>query len=266
MPRPLLTMLSKQYRDTGAHYGDEDAVSVTQLIAPVQQQRLLERHDVYVEPLDNLWAAWGTLTHLMLEAGVAVPGNSEHTQQNFPAEDEDWSIAELKLVQDFDGVKLGGTIDLLEYECNEGFTGFHGKDYKVTSAYGVKKMMKGDLYKENPDYYWQAQLYALLAKRAGYAPLGSWQIVAICRDWNERMHGAHCGPVEVIDVPLLAEERVRNFLKQRLTVWKASAMAEDGGLPSCTDAETWSGRRCAKYCAAAPMCWQFHPERQLDIA
>jgi len=270
----MLRALAKGFRRSD-HYGEGTRLSATTICSPVQQTRLLERHDVFVQWDDNIWATYGTIAHGFFEDGA-----------------EEHDIVEHKLVIERDGVKIGGTFDLLE--TNVAHDGkpphdlYNGRDYKVTSAYGVKAMVKAEeqrpgrgVYLEKPDYFWQAQLYHLFTQDpdvqwvvevedeefgvvrvtqpwplAGKVKIDNWALTAISRDFNERTHGSVIGPVEVIDIPLLELHRVENFLSQRLALYVASGMADDAGLPECSPAETWSGKRCAKYCAAQPFCHQ----------
>jgi hypothetical protein len=267
VPRPVLRALAAAYRSED-HYGDPKAVSVTTLIAPVQQKRLERRHDLYVDPLANLWAKWGTIEHAMFE-DYASPGD----------------LVERRLLLKRGGVTLGGTFDLLEM-CfhKEGVSMYQGRDYKVTSAYGVKLMVAangdaGALCKAKPDYFWQAQIYPLMAEDPDTLELvrdddgegwhtipwnpvkiDNWGLVAISRDYNQRQHGVHFGPLELVQVPLIEKSRVENYIKQRLMVWEASEMCDDEGLPHCSPEETWEGRRCADYCSSAPFCHQFNPD------
>ncbi len=268
-PRAMLRSMASNFRGA-AHYGDPKAISVTTLISPVQQTRLMERFNVYVGWDDNLWASYGTIAHGFFEAGAGEADIVEH-----------------KLVIEREGFKVGGTFDLLEHldgDLGSGRSLYRGMDYKVTSAYGVKKMAAEGVYKGKPDYFWQAQLYHLMTQdpdvqqvvevdgertlvpwpHAGKVAIDSWNLVAISRDWNARQHGVHVGPVEVIRVDLLALPRVENFLNQKLSAWAASEMSSNSGLPTCTDEETWGGRRCASYCPAARHCHQFDPTLGMD--
>ena len=264
VPRPVLRALAAGYRSDD-HYGDKNVISVTTLIAPVQQKMLERRHDLYVDPLANLWSKWGTIEHAMYEQHPS-PGD----------------IVERKLLLKRGEHTIAGTFDLLEHLTGDPAIGRHiyqGRDYKVTSAYGVKKMIADGVYKAKEEYFWQAQIYRLMAEDAEAQELVStktmgadtatvrwkpvhidnWALVAVSRDYNQRQHGVHFGPLELVQVPLLEKHRVENFIRQRLTVWAASELADDEGLPNCTPAETWDGRRCADYCAAAPFCHQFDP-------
>jgi hypothetical protein len=277
-PRAMLAALCNQYRPAD-HYGDEKTVSVTTLIDPVQKVRLIQRHDIYVKWDDNLWAAYGSIAHGFFEGGAR------------PESD----IVEHKLVIQREGYLIGGTFDLLEGEEDDivddptatfGMQVMGGRDYKITSAYGVKAMVAEGIYKAKPEYFWQANLYHLFTQEpnvkqvvkneagervlvpwphAGRVHIRDWGLVAISRDWNARQHGVHIGPIEVVQVPLIELERVENYLGQRLAVYAASDMCDDAGLPACTPEETWHGRRCAAYCAAAGRCHQFDPTLGMTV-
>lgn len=265
-PRAVIRSLARQERKPD-HYGDPSVVSVTTIINPVQQTRLVQRHDLFVDPMSRIWSTYGTVSHGFFEAGAQPTDIVEH-----------------KLVIERDGVKIGGTFDLLEFTTTSGATVaiYQGRDYKVTSAYSVKGMLQEDVYHAKPDYFWQAQLYHLMTQdpevrevrhfksqkdpelvlweHAGKVSVDNWALVAICRDWNERMHGKVLPqPIATIPIRLLELSRVENYLRQRILVYKASEMCSDEGLPACTDEETWQGRRCAKYCAAYPVCHQANP-------
>jgi hypothetical protein len=259
LPLPFVVALAKGYRASD-HYGRDDVVSVTTIIGPVQATRLLERHEVFVEPLRNLWALFGTIGHAILEAGAA---------------ELDDVVTERRLVVERDGQLVGGTFDLIEKVDGE----LVGRDYKVTAAFGVSKMKTEGVYKGKPEYFWQAQLYRLLLSdpdalevienddgsrslvRFEHAGIGRdikrWQLCGWSRDWNERTYGRTLKPVELVDVkPLLAIPRVENYLRERLTLYAASGLCDDDGLPACSSTETWAGRRCAKWCDAAGVCAQ----------
>lgn len=262
LPRPLLRVLAAGYRSSD-HYGAADVVSVTTLGNPVQQTRLLERHDVYVKPLDNLWAVFGSVAHGLFEAEVS-----------------ELEIAERRLVIDFEGQLVGGTFDLLERDGD----GWLGRDYKVMGTYPIAKMKAEGVWKAKPEYLLQANVYRYMLSRPdarevvlrdgsnhAKSPDGApvlepfehaglevtrWQLVTIGRDWTARENGSTLSPVELIDVPLIAPERVENYLRQRITLYQAAGLCDDAGLPACSRDETWNGRRCASYCAAASVCRQ----------
>jgi hypothetical protein len=276
LPRPVVVALSRGYR-AADHYGSADVVSVTTLINPIRQTRLMQRNEIYVKPLDNMWAVFGTVCHSLLEDAATVLPEL---------------VTERRLVIERDGQLIGGTFDLIELDDDLRI----GSDYKVTSAYAVASMIAQGVRKAKPEYYKQANLYRLMiadpAARevipgldpqhpltAPFALAGTtvdrWQIVAWARDFKAdrgsevmsiKPYGARTevglSPIELIDVPLGKPDGVEQYLRERLVEYKASAMCDDDGLPHCTDEETWNGRRCAKYCNAAGVCSQFNATKR----
>jgi len=279
VPRAVIRALSRQYR-AADHYGDDalfdglPAYSMTTLLSPPRLVHLRTRHETYVDPLANVWAAYGTIAHGMFEADA-----------------EAGDLVERKLALKLGGVWVTGTFDLLEARAGSHYA---GKDYKVTSAYSVKLMLGGELKwdGEKAEYFWQAQGYKYMAehpetmeiveepdpgealhgrikmvkKLVPWEPISvdSWDLVAICRDWSKRSHGKVMpSPINVVPVaPLLENHRIENYLNQRTTVMQASTMVEDDDLPECTDKEVWGylpggqGRRCSQWCEVANVCNQ----------
>lgn len=297
LPRPLVLAFAGGYR-AADHYGDTSVVSVTTLINPVQQTRLMQRHDLYVKPLANMWALFGTLGHAVVE-GYAL--------------DRDDAIAERRLVIERDGQRIGGTFDLLQLEDGS----WHGKDYKVTSAYSVAGMKAHGVRKSKPEYHIQANIYARMIADAdarevveipamcrgccepiayckldqdcgvppnthGLAPfehagleVASWSLVAWVRDWKAdrgsktmsvtpypSREPVELDPIEIIPITLGKAAGVEQYLRERLIEYAASGMCDDTGLPRCSPSETWNGRRCKAYCAAAPVCAQIRNPRR----
>jgi hypothetical protein len=241
IPRPLLNAIMRGFRAPD-HYGSEEVWSATTLINPPQIVQLGKRWDVYVSPLDNLWSTYGTLMHQILEDS---------------AEEGVWT--EERIVEQFEGVKIAGTID--RYDGPAAL----GQDWKVTSAYGIKAMVRDGVEKAKPEYYWQAQIYKWLlwSNTDGVAHAKDWELVTIARDYNTRTHSPHFSVVERIPIPLLPLDQIEAYIRERVTLHKAAALCEDADLPSCSDAETWQGRRCANYCSAAPYCHQANPSLSL---
>lgn len=255
LPRPFLRAMAAGYRPAN-HYGDTDVVSVTTLANPVQQVRLLQRNDVYVAPLSSWQAQLGTFAHAGLEAHV----------------DNSVEVAERRLVIDFEGQLVGGTFDLLEREAGE----WIGRDYKIIGAYAVSKMVTDGVAKGKIEYALQGNVYRYMIGRPDVREVvqtddgpvlvpfehaglqvSRWQLVCWARDWSASKRAGTIKPVEMLDVDLIAPERVENYLRQRIAVYAASGMCDDAGLPECTRDETWNGRRCASWCDAASVCKQF---------
>lgn len=264
IPPEILLALSHNYRSAD-HYGDESVISATTIVAPVQITHLLKRHEVFVDGLGDLWSGLGTAVHALFEAN--------------PARGD---IAEVQLVADIGGQMIGGTFDLLRPTGEPGHV--CGKDYKITSVMSAEMMAHGGLTwnGDKADYFWQAQIYkriitdpevqmvvegksgkkALLPwPLAGTLEVDGWDIITVLRNWTKRTHGRKFPiPIASIPVPILLEnDRIDNYLNQRITLYKAAGMCEDKDLPNCTVEETWEGRRCKDYCAPAGVCHQLHP-------
>lgn len=266
LPHPVLRMFASQFRGSD-HYGSADVISVTTLAQPVQAVRLIERHELFVDPLSHMWAAFGTLGHAMFEG---------HTS------DDD--ISERRLVIDFEGQLVGGTFDLLETVGGE----LIGRDYKITNAYKVSLMQSEGAVKAALDYVMQANVYRYMlsqpdarevsevmkdekVRRHEWQPfehagigerIDRWQLVAWSRDWTAKQYAGKLKPIEIVDIPLISSERVENYLRQRIALYAAAGMCDDAGLPECTRDETWGGKRCASWCDAAPHCQQLKRGRK----
>lgn len=242
-PLPMIRWLARQHRDTGKHYGFGDALgfSVTEIVNPTQIAMLKRRHEVYVQPDEGIKSALGTLMHAAVEIGVG--------------DEDDTYTMEQRIVKDIDGVKLGGTIDLLELVANEGEAFVRGYDYKLTSRYSVKGMLEKGVREAHPDYFWQGNIYAWMAGGAY-----DWHLVAVTRDHDARTRHR---PIEVIEVPLLPAAEVEAYVHERVQDLVSNMNTLDVDLPACTDEETWQGRRCASYCEIAAFCHQNRPELDL---
>lgn len=265
-PLPLTRAIAAGFR-ADDHYGEENVLSATTLIGPPQIRQLTKRHELYVQPLDSLWATYGTLMHSILEDHGLDPtaGGSHYVDGvEMPGPPPGWPVpkreilVEHRIIHDFEGQKIAGTID--RYIPGTG----EGQDWKVTSAYGVKQMLNDGVKKAKPEYWLQANIYQWLLAQQGYET-HSWNLVLISRDYNARQH-SNFRPVEVVPVDLMPLKDIEVYIRQRIHYHKAAEMCDDAELPSCTDAETWSGRRCEKWCPAADHCIQYHPELGLTEA
>lgn len=249
-PLPLTRAIAAGFR-ADDHYGEENVLSATTLIGPPQIRQLTKRHELYVQPLDSIWATYGTLMHSILE---------QHGLTEYVMDTSAGALVEEKIVHDFEGQKIAGTIDRFIPSTGE------LQDWKVTSGYGVKQMLNDGVKFAKPEYWLQQNIYKyLLATRLDLPPVLSSNLVLISRDYNARQH-SNFRPVEVVPVDLMPLADIEVYIRQRIHYHKAAEMCDDAELPSCTDAETWSGRRCEKWCPAADHCTQYHPELGLTEA
>lgn len=202
---------------------DERIISVTSLIAPPRQVRLLALHRDEIPPLEpgtDTWLLLGTAVHAALEAAAAKadppPLLVEHR--------ETVSVA-------VDGIewRLSGQCDVLEADGTLW-------DYKTTSAYSVKDGGKDE---------WTAQLNVLrwLLERSGAVPKGTIRalgIWAILRDWSASQAARddrYPAAQEVaVPIPLWSEEDARSYIVGRLRLHEAARRT----LPECTAEERWA--------------------------
>lgn len=234
LPRGLLAALAhdrKRYCD----------VSVSELIAPIQATVLRERHDYYIEPLDRLWAVFGTSAHVLMERGAA-----------------ETDLAERRMTLQIDGVLVGGMPDLL---VEDGTLW----DYKTTAVYKIKAIRQG----ERPtDWENQLNVYAHFY-REHKRDVKALKICALLKDHRnyeaERAKDGYPSPVEVLELPLWPADIARDYLWARVAAWRNATELDDAALPLCSDEERWarpdkSGRikynRCERYCEVRSVCPQ----------
>ena len=217
--------------------------SVTGLIGPPQIARLREEHEdkLSTDVSDEIWKLLGSGVHNILERHAdGVAEKRYYADFNVLADDNtDWTNGlGIKPCT----VRISGAVDVVD----DG----HVSDYKVTSAYTVKKGLK-------PEWEAQLNLYAWLLEENGIEPK-SLSIVAICRDHQKRQAGKNGYPnisVVTLPVPMWGAERRERFLDQRVRLHTS-----DKTVP-CTDEERWlnsSGTyvRCEGWCDVSEFCPQ----------
>ena len=199
--------------------GDAD-ISVTGLLAPVQQTVLMRRHaeDIEVDVSSRLYALYGSLGHKLIEQSGSA------------------GITERRLSIICDGWKLSGATDL--------YKDGHIYDYKYCSTF-VDTMGGADT---KPEWGQQLNMYAYLWLSAGYK-VEALSIVALFRDWQKSKarysRDYPQTPVKVYDIPLWDKSAALEFIAARIgTILDALEKADDK-LPHCTEAERWA--RPSKY-------------------
>ena len=235
--------------------------SVTELIKPPQIRRLWSEHeeDISVDVNDEMFKLLGTAVHGLLDSAPkckqcdgtgewwlgldAYPSDIPTTiwekfkvwsrlggDSCVPCDScdgtgviDDGKIREKRFYADHNDTTISGAIDLIDPT--------HGvvTDYKVTSAYSVKKGLKED---------WERQLnlYAWLLRQNDMA-VNKLQIVAICRDWMKSRVGKYDYPdsmVVVLSVPIWRDGRQDDYVDQRVRVH-----TQESTIP-CTPEERWA--------------------------
>ena len=217
---------------------DERTISVTSLIAPPRQVRLLALHRDEIpppEPGTDTWLLLGTAVHAALEAAaafLATEGYAAPEAAAAKAEPPPLLVEHRETISvAVDGIewRLSGQCDVLEADGTLW-------DYKVTSAYSVQNGGKDE---------WTAQLNSLrwLLERSGAVPKGTIKalgIWAILRDWSAsqaRRDERYPQSQEVgIPIPLWSEEDARSYVVGRLRLHEAARRV----LPECSPEERWA--------------------------
>jgi len=209
---PSIWMRAIQAAEARYSKGSADA-SVTQLIAPAQQQELIRqhKHEIKEELVDKLWAFDGTLVHLMLE--LAGPGDNDIIETRVSVELEGWTVS--------------GQIDLYsERHCTI-------YDVKRTSIYALKDGMKPE---------WEAQLNCyryLWTRNFPDLPVEQLRLMPWYKDW-EPTRGSEFDypdiPIEARPVTMWTLEKTEDYLRSRIKLHQA---ARDGIVAPCTRDERW---------------------------
>ena len=211
VPRPLVTLASKQYYSKG-----KSDYSVTELMSPPRVQRLRAQHDEErtEDVSDMLWSLLGSALHVVMERG----------------ESEGWTSEE-RLFTEVDGVVISGAIDLQEDAAD----GIGIVDYKFTSAWAVM----------NDKIEWEQQLniYKWLVERVKKKPVKSLRICALIRDFSRHddREGYPQSPIHMVDIPMWDAVKAETYVRERLEAHRTSKLSADFGeaLQECSPEERW---------------------------
>jgi hypothetical protein len=270
MPLPLLKALARQKRG----YCD---ISVTELVAPPQIRVLKSRHEYAVDPFDQVWAAFGTGLHKMLESKAEAA-----------------ALAEMKLLADFevrapDGshrtVRLGGIAD---HYCDE--QGGTLTNWKCSTAYKAKRL-HDDGPPAFPDWLATENCYGYLWQLHGFK-ISKLRVCLLLKDWSlrdreeaankflcskcsknhlrdskpgkehaefeDKNHVEWYPPTAIylFELPVWSPQETIRYIRQRLELHVAAELCPDEKLPICTTEETWGGRRCGHWCEVSQLCHQ----------
>jgi|APSaa5957512535_1039671.scaffolds.fasta_scaffold35128_2 hypothetical protein len=184
-------------------------ISVTSLIAPIQQRYLQKKHNSKLTENveDRIWALLGSSVHSVIERAAS-----------------EGDIVEERYFQKIEGYNVSGQIDLIASNALY--------DFKVTSAFAVL----GD---HKPEWEYQLNLLHYLANNPEIKKLA---IIAILRDWSKfrAMKGGDYPKAQVIEIPipLWDREKQEKYLLDRLRGHMRAI--EDNSMPDCTDSEKWA--------------------------
>lgn len=206
--------------------------SVTELINGPRLTFLKRTRDYATSPEDLAFALLGTMSHSALEMAQHLDGSNEE-----------------RLHSDL----TTGQFDNLEYE--DGM--WHLTDYKTWGAYKIAKMLEeGD-----EDLEMQLNMLRILIEEAKLKvgdrtvdKIGRLWVQVIVRDpaWAAKRSGIEF-QMRRLSVPIIADNQVKAFFDSQ----KADLMTalQTNKMPRlCNSRESWSGKRCDKYCPVKEHC------------
>lgn len=197
-------------------------ISVTRLIAPAYQRKLMEdpKIDQVEDVSDRIWSLIGQATHNIIERAYPAVRRHESVADFLY---EHGYLTEERLFTECEGWRISGAFDAYEFESKTMF------DYKVTSSWSVI----GDTKIE-----WEQQLnlLRLLAIRNGLV-VDKLCIVAILRDWSKTKAKTDSSypqaQVVVVDIPVWDISFAEEFLATRVRIH------QDPNPSPCTFFERW---------------------------
>jgi hypothetical protein len=233
--------------------------SVTELIKPPQIRRLWNEHEeeISVDVRDEMFKLQGTAVHNYLDRAPkceqcdgtgewwlgldSYPSDIPTTiweklkvwsrlgvDSLVPCDScdgtgviDDGKIRERRFYAEHNGVTISGAVDLID--------GGVVTDYKVTSAYSVKRGLKQDWERQLNLYAWLLRQNDMTATKLN--------IVCICRDWMKSRAGKSDypdSPVVVLSVPVWRDGRQDDYVDQRIRLH-----TQESTIP-CTPEERWA--------------------------
>lgn len=190
--------------------GDSD-ISTTSLSVPsrIWALRKLHNAELTTDASDRIYSLIGQVAHGICERMANNPD----------------FIAEQRYYRDFDGVKVGGQIDLLQKSTRQLY------DFKITSHYASQDGAKDE-------WVAQASVNRMLLEHNGISVSGA-TYIAIFRDFSKTragIGGMPLLPVMKFEIPLWSIEQTEAWVRGRI----ASHYAALKTLPECTEEERWA--------------------------
>ncbi len=208
LPQPIVSAIANDSYSKG----DAD-ISVTELIDPPMLVALKKRYanDLSEDVSDRIFSLLGQSIHSILERADTT------------------AVVERRLSILIEGWKVSGSMD--RFVLSNGLL----QDYKLTTVYKVKG---GRLPEE---WVKQLNIYAEILRQNGET-VKTLQIVALLRDWSkglvEREEGVPTQQCVVIDIPLIPEEEVIEYIRAQVLAHQ-DAQVRDQYSP-CTKEERWA--------------------------
>lgn len=253
LPEPLVAAVAND------PYDNAGTLSVTTLLKPTQAVVLGKHHghEITEDAADRIWSLMGQIGHGIIERAAPLLSSDRYI-----AERRFFMDIDGKSVPGFDPLRISGAADLVDLHEKTVY------DFKFTSGWAVMDARKSG----KPDWRYQLSMLAMLAREGKYMVAGDMpvddpgdrmiglhagdrryllqgrpieithgKIVAVVRDWTKTQALKNPDwpqqPVAVIDMDILPDAEVRDWLDMRIEALK---FALDGGDVPCTDEERWA--------------------------
>lgn len=219
--------------------------SATQLANPARAIILLERHKdvIEIDVASKVAATLGQGAHTLLERAKRPGIDFIETRYYY------------RLRLDQHDYVIGAQIDL--YETDTACL----KDWKTTKAFAFSKKAGAG---KKPEWIAQMSIQAFLMEEHGWE-VKETKILSLLKDWDENKAKIDPSYPQLefmsVSLPRWSKEQTLGYIITKVT----AILAGRENLPRCTPAETWGGRRCAKWCDVAQVCDQYKQAKQTGI-
>lgn len=224
-----------------SYYKGEADISVTELIGPPRIRVLKNKNE------DKITINASTLLNVSL-------GSSVHKQIQDATK---VGFSERRLSIDVKDWKVSGGMD----HYNDGVL----SDWKTCNKWKTVMADQGRI----EEFEQQLNCYAHIL-RCHDIPVNKLKIFALFKDWNVSEYKSYLKRGDIFesgmkqgypekewlyfDIRLWSELESKAYMEERVKLHQEA----EKSLPQCTKEETWSGRRCEKYCLASPYCDQYN--------
>jgi len=229
-PLPLLAAMMDSVRAV-----EKDVYSATELLNPRQCIYLERNHPYYSSPNSNLWAVYGTALHSVIEKGLDKYNKSLFNNRY---------VYEKQFRVKINGATLRGTPDLYDKQTKTLW------DWKTVKYYYTGKYLIDHKWEEST-YREQLNIY-----RTFFFPEAEHlKLKLLVRDHNYRLKRECPSASVTINVPIMDDDEVREFVSRRLEESIADQIF--GNPPPCEEKDLWNGARCKDYCGGRNFCKQY---------
>ena len=227
LPAPIMqAVINYETRETDSRTAFD--TSATKLIKPARISLLEDRHDseIEVDVADCLASLDGTAMHAILEKAEENVAGSK-------------ALLEHRMVIDIDGMTVGLKPDRLVPTVSKQET-WRLEDWKRcgTREWGV-------IDSRGPKMEWtqQGNIYRLGAYMTLKIDIVEIRFCMFFKDWHQVetcKHGYPSKAIKEVQIPLWDLQSTRQYLGERVAVYRQAEKMSDADLPLCTPHEKWA--------------------------